>query len=82
MANFKYLIEFYGERLRKNPTWTVKKMQEAMLEELEFEVPRIKIMRIRKAAMDKVHDNSRNIVQRSGSLVMKFYFPILETHGK
>lgn len=56
MATVKYLTDLYGERLRKNPTWTVKEMQETMREELEIEIPRIKIMRIRKAAMDGVQD--------------------------
>ncbi|XP_074328392.1 uncharacterized protein LOC141666301 [Apium graveolens] len=56
VASVKYLTEIYGKRVRRNPQWKVKEMAEAIKKELEIEVPRIKILRVRKASLDGVHE--------------------------
>lgn len=55
LASVKYLTEIYGERVRSNPTWKVKDMIQTIREELEIEVARIKVLRVRKASLDGVH---------------------------
>lgn len=54
MASVKYLCDVFGERIRKNPQWKVKEMAETIKNELEIEVPRIKILRLRRAALEGV----------------------------
>lgn len=54
LVSVKYLTEKYGERIRQNPQWKVKEMQEVIRQELEVEVPRIKCSRVRKAALEGV----------------------------
>ncbi|KAL8144883.1 hypothetical protein AgCh_003185 [Apium graveolens] len=56
LASVKYLTEIYGERVRRNPLWKVKEMAEAIKKELEIEAPRIKILRVRKASLEGVHE--------------------------
>ncbi|KAL8112935.1 hypothetical protein AgCh_020304 [Apium graveolens] len=56
LASVKYLTEIYGERVMRNPQWKVKEMAEAIKKELEIEVPRIKILRVRKASLEGVHE--------------------------
>ena len=51
LASVKYLTDIYGERLRKNPQWKIKDMIDTVREDLEIEVPRIKILRVRKDAL-------------------------------
>lgn len=55
-ASVKYLTERYGDRIRKNPQWKVKEMIETIRNEMEIEVPWIKILRVRKVALDGVAD--------------------------
>ena len=54
LASVKYLSKVYGDRIRKNPQWKVKEMAETIKKELEIEVPRIKILRVRKIALEGV----------------------------
>lgn len=56
LASVKYLAQIYGDRIRKNPQWRVKEMIETIRNEMEIEVPWIKITRLRKAALDGVAD--------------------------
>lgn len=52
LVTVKYLTELYGERLRKNPQWKVKEMAETIKQELENGVLRIKIIRVKKMALE------------------------------
>ena len=64
LATVKHLNELYGERIRKNPQWKVKEMAEAIKKELEIEVSRIKIIRLRKLALEGVHDSLKDHYSR------------------
>lgn len=57
LATVKYLNEIYGDRIIKNPQWKVKEMMETIMTELEIKVPRIKIIRWMKLALEGVHDS-------------------------
>ncbi|XP_063949919.1 uncharacterized protein LOC135152758 [Daucus carota subsp. sativus] len=54
MASVKYLCDVFGERIRKNPQWMCKELAETIKKEMEIEVPRIKILRLRKMALEGV----------------------------
>ena len=64
LATVKHLNELYGKRIRKNPQWKVKEMAEAIKKELEIEVSRIKIIRLRKLALEGVHDSLKDHYSR------------------
>ena len=57
MTSVKHLAEVFGDRIRKNPQWKVKEMTETMKNELEVVVPRIKILRVRKIALEGVAES-------------------------
>lgn len=57
LASVKYLTELYGNRIRKNPTWKIKDMMETIRNDLEIDVSRIKVIRVRKAAIEGVFDS-------------------------
>ncbi|XP_074327771.1 uncharacterized protein LOC141665686 [Apium graveolens] len=59
MANVKYLCEVFGDRIRKNPQWSCKEMAETIKNELEIEVPRIKVLRLRKMALEGIAESLR-----------------------
>lgn len=59
MATVRYLCEVFGNRLRKNPQWKIKEMAETIKNKLEIEVPRIKILRLRKEALEGVDESLR-----------------------
>ena len=70
MASTKHLVEVFGDRIRKNPQWKVKEMTETMKNELEVVVPRIKIFRVRKIALEGVVESLKvhySRVRDSGS---------------
>ncbi|KAK1379948.1 hypothetical protein POM88_026692 [Heracleum sosnowskyi] len=74
LATVKYMTEIYGDRLRKNPQWKIKDMMDTMREDLEIEVPRIKILRVRKAALEGVHNMLKDVYARIwdfGAEIMK-----------
>ncbi|XP_074346458.1 uncharacterized protein LOC141685244 [Apium graveolens] len=64
MANVQYLVEVFGERIRKNSQWSCKKMEETIKNELEIEVPRIKILRLRKVALEGVAESLKQHYSR------------------
>ena len=49
-----HLNELYGEKIRKNLQWKVKEMVEAIKKELEIKVSGIKLIRLRKLALEGV----------------------------
>lgn len=57
LASVKYLCEVFGDRIRKNPQWMCKEMAQTIKNELEIEVPRIKILRLRKMALEGIADS-------------------------
>ncbi|XP_074378367.1 uncharacterized protein LOC141719903 [Apium graveolens] len=59
MANVKYLCKVFGDRIRKNPQWSCKEMAETIKNELEIEVPRIKVLRLRKMALEGIAESLR-----------------------
>ncbi|XP_074322849.1 uncharacterized protein LOC141659821 [Apium graveolens] len=59
MANVKYLCEVFGDRIRKNPQWSCKEMAETIKNELEIEIPRIKVLRLRKMALEGIAESLR-----------------------
>ncbi|XP_074370477.1 uncharacterized protein LOC141711723 [Apium graveolens] len=59
MTNVKYLCEVFGDRIRKNPQWSCKEMAETIKNELEIEVPRIKVLRLRKMALEGIAESLR-----------------------
>ena len=76
LASVKYLVEQYGERIRKNPTWKVKELIETIRQEMEIEIPWIKAMRLRKAALDGVHDS----LKQHYSKIWDFGHEVLKTN--
>lgn len=64
LASVKYLTEVYGERIRQNPTWKIKDMVETIREDMEIEVTRIKVIRVRKAAIEGVFDSLKQHYSR------------------
>lgn len=64
LASVKYLTELYGERIRKNPTWKIKDMVETIRNDLEIEVSRIKVIRVRKSAIEGVFDSLKEHYSR------------------
>lgn len=78
LASVKYLAQKYGDRIRKNPQWRVKEMIETIRNEMEIDVPWIKIMRVRKAALDGVADQLREHYSR----VRDFGYEILKNNPK
>lgn len=64
MASVKYLAEVFGDRIRKNPQWKVKEMAETIKNELEIQVPRIKILRVRKTALEGVAESLKQHYSR------------------
>ena len=78
LVSVKYLTEVYGERIRKNPQWKVKEMQETFREELEIEVPRIKCSRVRQAALAGVFETLKDHYSR----VWDFGFELLKNNPK
>lgn len=51
LASVKYLTEVYGDRIGKDPQWKLKDMIKCIKDELKIEVPKIKCIRVRKAAL-------------------------------
>ncbi|XP_074342344.1 uncharacterized protein LOC141679870 [Apium graveolens] len=66
----------YGEKIRKNPQWKVKEMQETIRKELEIEFPRIKCSRVRQAALAGVIETLKDHYAR----VWDFGFEILKNN--
>lgn len=64
LASVKYLTEVYGDRVRSNPTWKVKEMIQTIREELEIDVNAIKVIRVRKAALEGVHESLKEHYSR------------------
>ena len=64
LASVKHLTEIYGERIRKNPTWKIKEMVETVRHDLEIEVSRIKLIRVRKAALEGVFESLKQHYSR------------------
>ncbi|XP_074346686.1 uncharacterized protein LOC141685490 [Apium graveolens] len=60
----QYLVEVFGDRIRKNPQWSCKEMAETIKNEVEIEVPRIKILGLRKAALEGVAENLKQHYSR------------------
>ncbi|XP_074374630.1 uncharacterized protein LOC141715044 [Apium graveolens] len=54
MATTRYLCDLFGDRIRKNPQWSCKEMAETIKNELEIQVPKIKILRLRKMALEGI----------------------------
>ncbi|XP_063946815.1 uncharacterized protein LOC135151687 [Daucus carota subsp. sativus] len=78
LASVKYLSHKHGDRIRKNPQWRVKDMIETIRNELEIEVPWIKIMRLRKAALDGVADQLKEHYSR----VRDFGYEIIKNNSQ
>lgn len=55
MAKTKFLAEFYGNRIRKNPNWRLKDMQEEIKIKLKLDVTLVKCMRVRNLALASIH---------------------------
>ena len=64
MASVKYLCDVFGERIQKNPQWMCKEIAETIKKEMEIEVPRIKILRLRKVALEGVADSLKDHYSR------------------
>ena len=64
MASVKYLCDVFGERIRKNPQWMCKELAETIKKEMEIEVPRIKILRLRKMALEGVAESLKEHYSR------------------
>ncbi|XP_074336967.1 uncharacterized protein LOC141674144 [Apium graveolens] len=56
LASVKKLCEIYGDRVRQNPQWRIKEMAETIKKDLEIDVSRIKIIRVRRMTLEGVHD--------------------------
>ncbi|XP_074355948.1 uncharacterized protein LOC141695613 [Apium graveolens] len=65
LASVKYINDIYEDRIRKNPQWRIKEMIETIKIELEIEVPRIKILILRKMALEGVHDSLKEHYSRT-----------------
>ena len=76
LASVKYLVERYGERIRKNPQWRVKEIIETIRNEMEVDVPWIKIMRVKKSALDGVAEE----LTRHYSRVRDFAHEVLKSN--
>ncbi|XP_074323468.1 uncharacterized protein LOC141660384 [Apium graveolens] len=64
MASTRYLCDLFGDRIRKHPQWSCKEMAETIKNELEIEVPKIKIMRLRKMALEGIAKSLRQHYSR------------------
>ncbi|XP_074336970.1 uncharacterized protein LOC141674146 [Apium graveolens] len=64
MASTKYLFDLFGDRIRKHPQWSCKEMDETIKNELEIEVPKIKILRLRKMALEGIAESLRQHYSR------------------
>lgn len=56
LVTVKYLAELYGNRIRRNPSWKLKEMQEEFKKELKVEVGEAKCCRVRQRALSQVHE--------------------------
>ncbi|XP_074360304.1 uncharacterized protein LOC141700423 [Apium graveolens] len=56
LVTVKYLAELYGNRIRRNPSWKLKEMQEEFKKELKIEVGEAKCCRVRQRALSQVHE--------------------------
>ena len=78
LATVKYLRQLYGDKIRKNPQWRVKDMIETIKHDLEVEVPRIKCIRVRKAALEGVYESLKDHYAR----VYDFGYELLKNNSK
>ncbi|XP_074355322.1 uncharacterized protein LOC141694472 [Apium graveolens] len=78
LVSVKYLTEMYGEKIRKNPQWKVKEMQETIRQELEIDVPRIKCSRVRQATLAGVLESMKCHYSR----VWDFGFELIKNNPK
>lgn len=78
LATVKCLTELYGDKIRKNPQWKVKEMIETIKKDLEVEVPRIKCIRVRKAALEGVYESLKDHYPR----VYDFGHELLKNNSK
>ncbi|WOH13968.1 hypothetical protein DCAR_0933482 [Daucus carota subsp. sativus] len=53
-----------NRKIGYNPTWKVKEMIETIRQEMEIDIPWIKAMRLRKAALEGVHDSLKQHYSR------------------
>lgn len=78
IATVKYLAQLYGDKIRKNPQWKVKDMIETIKQDLEVEVPRIKRIKVRKAALEGVYESLKEHYAR----VYDFGYEVLKNNSK
>ncbi|XP_074324264.1 uncharacterized protein LOC141661180 [Apium graveolens] len=65
LATVKYLNDIYGDKIMKNAQWRIKEMIETIKTELEIEVPRIKILILRKITLEGMHDSLKEHYSRT-----------------
>ncbi|KAL8113628.1 hypothetical protein AgCh_020812 [Apium graveolens] len=64
MATTRYLCDLFGDRIRKNPQWSCKEMAETIKNELEIQVAKIKILRLRKMPLEGIADSLKQHYSR------------------
>ncbi|KAL8149177.1 hypothetical protein AgCh_006260 [Apium graveolens] len=77
-AHFTFGVVKLGVLIRVNPQWKVKEMVEVIGKELKVEVPKIKVLRVRRAALEGVHENLKDMYSRGLDNALKEILPKVE----
>ena len=59
LVTVKYLADLYGPRIRRNPSWKLKEMQEEFRTTLKVEVGEAKCCRVRQRALSQVEEEMK-----------------------
>lgn len=59
LVTVKYLVEVYGNKIRRNPSWKLKEMQEEFKRVLKVEVCEAKCCRVRQRALSGVQEEMK-----------------------
>ncbi|XP_074356627.1 uncharacterized protein LOC141696375 [Apium graveolens] len=78
MATTRYLCDLLGDRIRKNPKWSCKEMAETIKNELEIQVPKIKILCLRKMALEGIAESLKQHYSR----VIDFGHEVLHSNAR
>ncbi|XP_074327447.1 uncharacterized protein LOC141665343 [Apium graveolens] len=59
LVTVKYLVDVYGNKIRRNPSWKLKEMQEEFKKVLKVEVCEAKCCRVRQMALSGVQEEMK-----------------------